>query len=191
VSQFVVGASLQYAVNREARDIRLQSSSASSRNALLNALDNLRIPPHLSKMDLVATFNATFRIILADTPDISRRDSSELRIDEYELDALDALCARLNERQIIHRASDVEMMHSISQVAGNILLLDDPSGQFRTARPRPGLYAVNCPECHFTGASQLRSPDIKVPVCLLLLAFLPLFLSWIKRCSRRVATPGP
>jgi hypothetical protein len=31
---------------------------------------------------------------------------------------------------------------------------------------------VNCPECHLTGASQLRSLGIKLPVCCF---FIPLF----------------
>lgn len=163
VSHFVVGASLQYAVNRETRDVRLQSSSARSRNAVLNALDNLRMPSHLSKVDLVATFSATFRIVLPDTLDLSRRDSAESHTDEIELDALEALCARLNERQVIHRVSDLEMMHNVSQVIRNILLQDDPNGQFRASHP--GLFVVNCPESHFVGGSQLRSSGYNFPVC--------------------------
>ena len=163
ISQFVVGASVQYAVNQETRNVRLQASSARSRNAILNALDNLCMPSHLSKMDLVALFSATFRIILPDTLDLSRRGSSEPPTVECELDALDALSARLAERQTIHRASDAEMVHGISQVVRNILIQDDPSGQFRASHP--ALYAVNCPECHFAGGSQLNASDIKLPVC--------------------------
>ncbi|KAL2024840.1 hypothetical protein VTK56DRAFT_5661 [Thermocarpiscus australiensis] len=160
VSHFVIAASVQYAANGETRDVRLQSSSARARNAVLTALDNLRIPPHLSRVDMVAAFSNTFRIILPDTLDLSRRDMSGPQVDEGELDALDALCARLKDRQVIHRVSDREMVHNISQVVRNILLLDDPGGSFIPSQP--GLYAVNCPQCHLTGASQLRSSGIKL-----------------------------
>ncbi|KAK4041039.1 hypothetical protein C8A01DRAFT_15198 [Parachaetomium inaequale] len=161
VSQYIVAASVQYAANRETRDVRLQASSARSRNAVLTALDNLRTPPHLSRVDMVAAFSTSFRIILPDTLDLSRRDVAGPRVDECELDALDGLCAKLKERQVIHRVSDREMVHNISQVVRNILLQDDPSGRF--APTRPGLYAVNCPRCHLTGASQLRSLGIQLP----------------------------
>ncbi|KAK3904777.1 hypothetical protein C8A05DRAFT_13362 [Staphylotrichum tortipilum] len=161
VSQYVVAASVQYAANRETRDVRLQSSSARSRNAVLTALDTLRTPPHLSKVDMVAAFSLSFRIVLPDTLDISRLDGAGSRVDECELDALDALCTRLRERQIIHRVSDREMVHNISQVVRNILLQDDPASRF--ASSRPGLYVVNCPECHLTGASQLKSSGIQLP----------------------------
>ncbi|KAK3322075.1 hypothetical protein B0H66DRAFT_473656 [Apodospora peruviana] len=161
ISQFVVGASIQYAANRETRDVRLQSASAASRNAILGALDNIRIPFGLSRVDMVAAFSNTFRIILPDTPDLSRQDTSGSRGDEYELDAVDALCARLKERQVIHRMSDRETMINVSQVVRNILLQDDPAGQSGTARP--SLYAVNCPQCHLVGGSQIRTSNIDVP----------------------------
>lgn len=163
ISQLVVAASVQYAANREIRDVRLQSSSARARNAVLTALDNLRMPPHLSKVEMVATFSSTFRIILPDTLNLSCHDVRGSRVDECELDALDALCTRLKERQVIHRISDREMAHNVSRVMRNILLQDDPGS--RVAPPRPGLYAVNCPECHLIGASQLRSLGIKLSVC--------------------------
>ncbi|KAK3689907.1 hypothetical protein B0T22DRAFT_181726 [Podospora appendiculata] len=161
VSHFVVGASVQYAANRETRDVRLQSSSARSRNAILNALDNVRLPSHLSKMDMVAAFSASFRVILPDTLELSRQSLAESRIDECELDALDALCARLKERQVIHRMSDKESMHNISQVVRSISLQDDPSG--KAAAARPGLYVMNCSSCHFVGDSQLRLSDVRLP----------------------------
>lgn len=163
MSQYVVAASVQYAANRETRDVRLQSSSARSRNAVLTALDNIRTPPHLSRVDMVAAFSTSFRIVLPDTLDLSRGDGAGPRVDECELDALDALCTRLKERQVIHRVSDREMVHNISQVVRNILLQDDPSSRFAPARP--GLYVVNCPECHLTGGSQLKSSGIHLPVC--------------------------
>jgi hypothetical protein len=159
----VVAASVQYTVNRETRDIHLQSTSAKTRNAVLHALDNLRMPPHLSRMDLFATFSETFRIILPDTPNIVRRNSSESPADENEIDAIDALCARLNDRHLVQRVSDREVMHSISEIMRNIALLDDPSGQFRAACPK--LYVVNCQQCHLAGDSQLRNSDnLKLPV---------------------------
>jgi hypothetical protein len=129
----------------------------------LTALDNIRTPPNLSRLDMVASFSCAFRIVLPDTLDLSRHDGAGSRVDECELDALDALCTRLRERQVIHRVSDREMVHNISQVVRNILLQDDPSSRF--AASRPGLYVVNCPECHLVGASQLKSSGIQLPVC--------------------------
>lgn len=118
---------------------------------------------------MVAAFSETFRIILPDTPGFSRPPlaaagpaGSTGSIDEYELDALDALCARLKERQVIHRMSDRETMINVSQVVRSILLQDDPGGQSGTARP--SLYAVNCSECHLVGGSQLASASIDLPV---------------------------
>lgn len=163
VSQFVVGASVQYTVNRETRDVRLQSSSARTRNAVLHALDNMRIPGQLSKADLVSTFSETFRIILPDTPSLTRRNSTGSQGHETEMDAIDSLCAKLNDRQIIHRVSDREMMHNMSEITRNIALLDESGGQFRTGHPR--LFAINCSKCHFAGESQLRKlENFKLPV---------------------------
>jgi hypothetical protein len=125
----------------------------------------MRIPGQLSKADLVSTFSETFRIILPNTPSLLRRNSTGSQGDETEMDAIDALCAKLNDRQVIHRVSDREMMHNVSEITRNIALLDDPSGQFRTGQPK--LYAVNCPKCHFVGESQLRSlENLKLPVSL-------------------------
>lgn len=163
VSQFVVGASVQYAVNRETRNMRLQSSSARTRNAVLHALDNMRIPGQLSKADLVSTFSETFRIILPDTPSLVRRSSTGSQGEETEMDAIDSLCAKLTDRQIIHRVTDREMMHNVSKITKYISLLDDPSG----LSVQPRLYATNCPKCHLIGESQLKSfENLKIPVCL-------------------------
>jgi hypothetical protein len=155
VSNFVVGASVQYVVNGEIRDMRLQASSARTRNAVLHALDNIRLPGHLSRSDLIATFSDTFRTILPETPSLVRRVSSPSLMDESEIDAIDALCLKLSERQIISRVSDREMMHSMSEITRNIALIDDPSGLFRASRPR--LYAVNCENAHLFGDTHLRS----------------------------------
>jgi hypothetical protein len=155
ISQFVVGASVQYVMKRETRDVRLQSSSARTRNAVLHALEYLRIPSHLSKFDLVATFSDTFRIILPDTLNLGRRDSSDS--DEFEIDAIDLLCTKLSDRQVLNRVSDHELSRSISEVTRNIALLDDPSGQFRSARPR--LWVLNCQKAHIVGESQLKAAE--------------------------------
>jgi hypothetical protein len=162
ISQFVLGASVQYTVNRETRDVRLQSSSARTRSAIINALENIRMPPHLSKIDLAASFNDTFRIILPDTLRSGRLNYSEA--DENEIDAIDGLCARLLDRQVVNRVSDREMMHSISEITRNIALLDDPSGQFRATRPK--IYVFNCQRSHLVGNSELRhNENITFPVC--------------------------
>jgi hypothetical protein len=155
VSQFVVGASVQYVMKRETRDVRLQSSSARTRNAVLHALEYLRMPGHLSKIDLVSTFSDTFRVILPDTLNLGRRDYSDP--DEYEIDAIDLLCTRLSARQVLNRVSDHELSRSISEVTRNIALLDDPSGQFRSSRPR--IWVLNCPESHVVGESQLKAVE--------------------------------
>lgn len=159
----MVGASVQYAVNQETCDAKLQSSSAKTRTAVFDVLDKMRLPPHLNKADLVEAFRETFRIILPDTLTLARRGSSEPQNDESEIDAIDALYMRLNNRQVIHRMSDREMMHNISEIIRNIALLDDPTGQFKAARPR--MYTMNCPGCHTAGDSQLRALGIlKFPV---------------------------
>jgi hypothetical protein len=164
VSQFVVGASVQYAVNRGVRDVNLQSTSVATRNAVLKSLDNLRIPQRLAKVDLVASFSETFRIILPDTPVPELRNSSKSQAEENETNAISALCSRLHARLVVHRVSDREMMHNISEITANIALLDDPSGQYRSSQPR--LYAMNCQRCHFVGYSQIRYlGDLKSQVC--------------------------
>ena len=163
VSQFVVGASIQYTVNRETRNVHLQSSSARSRNAVFNAVESLRMPSHLCKMDAMSTFSDTFRIILPDTLQLSRRDSSEPRNDESEMDALDSLYVKLSDRQVIHRVSDLELVHGVSEIVRNIGLLDDPTSQSRSTRPR--IFAVNCNMCHVAGESQLKAGgNMTIPV---------------------------
>lgn len=114
-------------------------------------------------MDLVSTFSETFRTILPDTPSLVRQSSTDSRRDENEMDAIDALCVRLRDRQVVHRMSDREMMHGVSEITRNIAILDDPSGQLRNTRPK--LYVSNCGELHFAGESQLRQmKGLKIPV---------------------------
>ena len=166
VSQFLVGASIQYSVNRETRDFRLQSSNARTRNAVLLAIENLRVPEHLLHFDIATPFSETFRIILPDTPHIDDPNSATANSHETKMDAMDALCLRLCDRMVIHRVSDREMMHSLSELSRSISLLDDPSAPLlRPVRPR--LYALNCPHAHVAGDSQLRSAgNLKFPVSL-------------------------
>lgn len=111
----------------------------------------------------MATFSDTFRIILPDTLNLSRRNSVERRGDENDIDAIDALCMKLAERQVVQRVSDREVMHSMSEITRNIALLDDPAGQFRSGRPR--IFVVNCDMAHILGETQLRSlENLKIPV---------------------------
>ncbi|TGO15708.1 hypothetical protein BPAE_0548g00010 [Botrytis paeoniae] len=153
VTQFVVAASIQYTINGETRDAYLPAASERTRNAVLRAIENMRIPTRFSKEDLVGTFTDQYRIILPDTPDL-RRQSMQIETDDKELDAIDALCLRLNDRQIISRVSDREMMHTISEITKRILALDDPSRHAKSSRPR--IYTLNCSRCHLAGASQMR-----------------------------------
>lgn len=169
VSHFVVSASIQYAVNRETRDMRLQSSSARTRSAVLIALENLRMPEHLSRnrYNIAAPFSETFRIILPEAPHPDALPSATANSHETKMDAIDALCLRLSDRMVIHRVSDREMMHSLSELSRSLSLVDDPSAFLQ--RPiRPRLYALNCQYAHLAGDTQLRSScDLKFPVSLL------------------------
>lgn len=106
---------------------------------------------------MISTFSDTFRVVLPDTLDLGR-NSLDGQADESDIDAIDVLCARLNDRQVVHRVSDREMMHNVSQITQNIELLDDPSGHFKG--PRPRLFALNCRSCHVVGESQLQSSEI-------------------------------
>lgn len=187
ISQYVVGASIQYVVNGETRNVHLQSSSARTRNAVFHALDNMHIPPNVSKLGLVGTFNDTFRIILPDTLNLAPRNTCGPLFDETEMDALDSLCLRVKDRQLLHRASDKETLHSISAITSSISLLDDPSGHLRPSG-HPGLYAVNCPECHLVGESQLRAvKDLDFPVSLAFFQRISLILSKTPYCNLCVA----
>jgi hypothetical protein len=122
----------------------------------------MRIPPRLSRDDLIGTFTDHYRIVLLDTPDL-RRQSMQVQIDDRELNALDALCLRLSDRQIVHRVSDREMMHTISEITKKISTLDDPSRNAKATRPR--IYTLNCSKCHIAGASQMRYlENLKFPV---------------------------
>ena len=177
ISHFVVGAFLQQATERGSNEvlIPLQSSSASIRSAILQALDNVQLPSHLSRLDMIDTFSETFGTILPDTPSLVLRDSVIFQAVDHEIDAMDALCARLNERELAGRLSDHEVMYGISDVTRTVALLDDPNGHFMG--PTPRIYASNCRKCHFVGHSQLRRmKGMEFPVRVLLLKILPIFL---------------
>ncbi len=163
-SHFIVGASIQYAANSETRNMRLHTTSAASRNAILSVLDRVQIPGHLSKVDMITTFNNAFRIILWDTLDLSLVDGKDMRTDPTALEAIVSLHERLKGRQIIHRVSDREAASNLSSITRGIQLLDDPSGQI-VSYQYPSLFALNCPECHIVGGSQLRSYGIAPSVC--------------------------
>ena len=150
---------IQYEANGEVHNPRLRASCAQCRNDVLGALDNLRIPSHLSRVELVGSFAEIYRVILEDTLAAPERDSHD---DDYQLDALDTLCVRLSERQAVHRASDVHCQAGVSEVVTRLVLQDDPTGQLRGT---PDVYATNCPECHFVGGSRLRSSEIEQAVC--------------------------
>lgn len=163
VSQFIVGASVQYYVNGATRDVKLQTISARTRNAVLHAVENIQLPAHLSKLDLGENLSDTFRLILPDTMTLVRKCSLGGPPDDYDIDAIDALCAKLCDRQVLNRVSDREMMHSVTQIIKSIELSDDPGGQTKPTRPR--VFAVNCEECHVVGESQLaESGQFILPV---------------------------
>lgn len=157
VTQFIIGASVQYTDQREARDMHLQEISAETRDAVLRAIEMIKIHPYFNKADLVSTFAHAFRIILPEARNHGKRKSSVCYIEDNEMDALDALHTKLADRQIVNRASDHAMISGISKVTRDIELLDDPSGQGRVEPPK--LYAVNCKKCHIVGDGQLRRSD--------------------------------
>ncbi|GFG11912.1 hypothetical protein IFM61392_07142 [Aspergillus lentulus] len=150
VSQFVLGANIQFAVNtRKFCDPGLERASKSSRDAVLHALNRIRLPPYVSAGHLIPMISEDFRIILPDTPSLVQH-----RHDGNMVDALEALRERLGHRLMVHRVSDGAMMHSVSQITKYIELLDDPGDQLRSASPT--LYVANCQECHLLGSSQVR-----------------------------------
>ena len=148
---------MQYADENETRDIQLQSISASTRDAVLQGIEAIRIHPYFNKTDLIATFAHAFRAILPETPNLGRGKSTPSYIDDSETDALDRLHSKLGDRQVVNRASDHDMISSISKVTREIERLDDPTGQGRVLAPK--LYAVNCKKCHIVGDGQLRHSD--------------------------------
>lgn len=150
VAQYVVGANVQFAVNtRKVCDPKLERASKSSRDAVLHALNRIRLPPYVSAGHLIPMISKDFRVILPDTPSLGQH-----RRDGNTVDALEALRERLGHRLMVHRVSDGAMMHSVSQITRYIELLDNPGDQLRSASP--ALYVVNCQECHFLGSSLVR-----------------------------------
>jgi hypothetical protein len=132
-----------------------------TRNVILQTLSRIQMPAHLSRVRMQATFSEIFRIVLSDTPNLGNPGQCE---DENVIDAIDSLCARLTDRQVIHRVSDWEMTHNIAAITRNLAALDDPTGQLKgTISPR--LYVMNCSRCHLVGSSQLRKfGNPKLPV---------------------------
>jgi hypothetical protein len=137
--------------------MQLQSISAKTRDAVLQAIEAIKIHPYFNKQDLISTFAHAFRAILPEPPNFGRQKSSASYIDDSEMDALDRLHTKLGDRQIVNRASDHDMISSISKVTREIERLDDPAGQGRALAPK--LYAVNCKKCHIVGDGQLRQSD--------------------------------
>lgn len=154
-----MGASLQYAANAETREVRLQQNSLASRNAVFGALQNLQLPSQFSKVDVVASFNDSFRLIHSDTPDLSSLSFDEPSHGEYVVDALDEFAEKLTRRQTIQRASDREAALNITRITRCIQLQDDPDGMF-TSIKSPSQYILDCPNGHTVGGSQLRANGI-------------------------------
>ena len=163
VAHFVVAASIQYTIKGETRDVQLQASSARTRNAVLGSLDRLGPPPQVSYVELTRMFSDIFQIILPETPSLAPEDVRGFPRDECEIDAIDAFCRSLFNRQMLHRVSDRQMMRSVSEITRNISLLDDPSGQSKSMLPR--IYALNCQACHIAGETLLSEMEsLEFPV---------------------------
>ncbi|KAF3479877.1 WD40 repeat protein [Arthroderma uncinatum] len=155
ITQFVVGASIQYAVTDETEDVYLPASCAKTRNAILASLDKIRIPSNYPKLELLSMFSEAFRTILPDTPPITGfRNHSGLLGDVNGVEAIKSFCLSLTNRQIIHRSSDGPLMRAIAEVNRRITLLDDPNETSDGTFPRA--YALNCKSCHLAGDTQLR-----------------------------------
>ncbi|KAM3480816.1 hypothetical protein MY8738_004817 [Beauveria namnaoensis] len=159
IAQYIIGASLQYSAKSETCDEQLFRHSLASRNAIFAALQNLQIPSQFSKVDVVASFNAYFRLILWHTPDLAHSSLNESSRGEYVSDALDELTERLTQRRAIQRASDREMTLNISKITRSIQIQDDPEGSYITSQS-PSQYVLNCPSSHTVGGSQLRSTGV-------------------------------
>ncbi|KAK2865120.1 hypothetical protein FQN49_003898 [Arthroderma sp. PD_2] len=155
VTQFVVGASIQYAVTDETEDVYLPASCAKTRNAILASLDKIRMPNTYPKLELLSMFSEAFRTILPDTPPITGfRNHSGLLGDVNGVEAIKSFCLSLSNRQVIHRSSDGPLMRAIAEINRRITLLDDPNETSDGTFPRA--YALNCKSCHLAGDTQLR-----------------------------------
>ncbi|KAK2747293.1 hypothetical protein FQN57_002191 [Myotisia sp. PD_48] len=162
VTQFVVGACVQYAASGETQDLHLKASCSMTRNAVLGSLDKLRTPKNFPRVELQATFSQAFRIILPDTPAIASASTSGIFGDGQGVEAIQAFCLSLANRQVIHRASDEAVIRAITNITKRISLLDDPSGESAATYPR--VYALNCRSCHLAGETQLRVlEDLEFP----------------------------
>ncbi|XWW92697.1 hypothetical protein V2A60_000622 [Cordyceps javanica] len=159
ISQYIIGVSLQNAARFETCDRQLRQSSLASRNAVFEALQDLQIPAQFSKADVVASFNAYFRLILWDTPELSTLGFDEPKKGEYIADALDELSEKLSQRQAIHRTSDRETSSNISRIMKSIQIQDDPEGNYMGSQS-PSQYVFNCPNSHTVGGAQLRAGGI-------------------------------
>ncbi|KAM3512939.1 hypothetical protein MY11210_003422 [Beauveria gryllotalpidicola] len=159
IAQYIIGASLQYSSKSETCDEQLFRHSLASRNAIFAALQNLQIPSQFSKVDVVASFNAYFRLILWHTPDLAHSSLNESSRGEYVPDALDELTERLTQRRAIQRASDREMTLNISKITRSIQIQDDPEGSYITSQS-PSQYVLNCPSSHTVGGAQLRATGV-------------------------------
>jgi hypothetical protein len=131
--------------------------SSDARDAVLQGIESINMHPYFDKKDLSRSFAQAFRTVLPELPTHIRQKSAISYIEDNELDALDALHAKLSDRQIVNRASDHAMISGVSKVTRNIELLDDPTSQARVGPPK--LYAVNCKKCHIVGDGQLRRSD--------------------------------
>ncbi|EGD86267.1 hypothetical protein H112_07198 [Trichophyton rubrum D6] len=158
ITQFVVGASIQYAVSEETEDFDLPASCAKTRDAILSSLDKIYMPNNYPKLELLSMFSEAFRTILPDTPPINGfRNLSGLLGDVNDVEAIKSFCSSLSNRQIIHRSSDGPLMHAIAEVNRRITLLDDPNETSEDMVLRvPRVYALNCKSCHLAGNTQLR-----------------------------------
>ncbi|OAA66293.1 WD40/YVTN repeat-like-containing domain protein [Cordyceps fumosorosea ARSEF 2679] len=159
VSLYVIGASIQHAAEAATSDLQIRKDAMASRNAVFTALQSLRLPSQFSKADVVASFNAWFRLILWDTPDLSTLSFDEPSRGEYIADALDELTEKLNQRQAVQRTSDREAAVSISRITRSIQIQDDPDAS-SIGSQSPSQYVLNCPNNHTVGGAQLRANGI-------------------------------
>ncbi|KAJ6781445.1 hypothetical protein PWT90_05204 [Aphanocladium album] len=163
ISQYIIGASLQYAANSETRDAHLRQASLESRNAIFAALQNLQLPSQFSKVDVVASFNCWFRLVFSDTPDLANLNLEEQNTSECIVDALDELSERLAQRQAIHRVSDREMAFNISRITRSIQIQDDPDAAY-VGSQSPSQYVLNCSSSHTIGGAQLRAGGLSTTI---------------------------
>ncbi|KAI9150462.1 hypothetical protein HJFPF1_10229 [Paramyrothecium foliicola] len=157
ITLFIAGASIDATLNSDNPSHDVWSACADSRDAVLHTVDAINVPDHIAKPELTASLVELYRIILPNTPNLNHTGYVEEDSSGLELDALENLAVWCSDRQIVHRVSDGEMVHGVSQILRDIA--DDNTGG-HSGNTCDGIYVVNCSQCHFIRGSQLKVSNV-------------------------------